>query len=92
MDILRQKKHAGAISMNDLKGCYDRVVHTVAILVLLAFGLNYTTAKLMMEVLQVAEHSIKQVSGYHNPRTVVVRRYQSKGWDKAMAAHLPCGV
>ena len=32
MDILRQKKHAGAISMNDLKGCYDRVVHTVAIL------------------------------------------------------------
>ena len=67
MDILRQKKHAGAISMNDLKGCYDRVVHTVAILVLLAFGLNYTAAKLMMEVLQVAEHSIKTGFGVSQP-------------------------
>ena len=62
MDTLRQKKHAGAIGMNDLKGNYDRIVHTVAILVLLSFGIHYDTARMMMEVLQLAEHRIK--TGY----------------------------
>ena len=62
MDTLRQKKHAGAIGMNDLKGNYDRIVHTVAILVLLSFGIHYDTARMMMEVLQLAEHQIK--TGY----------------------------
>ena len=67
MDLLRQKRMAGAISMNDLAGCYDRIVHTVAILVLLAFGMEYQTARLLMETLQAAEHSIQTGYGISDP-------------------------
>ena len=45
--------------MNDAKGCYDRIVHTVAILVLMSFGLSHTPAKVMFEMLQTAEHNVK---------------------------------
>ena len=48
--------------MNDAKGCYDRIVHTVAILVLMSFGLNHTVAQILFQVLQTAEHNIK--TGY----------------------------
>ena len=48
--------------MNNLKEYYDRIVHTVAILVLLSFGIHYDTARMIMEVLQLAEHRIK--TGY----------------------------
>ena len=40
MDLFRQKHHAGAITILDAKGCFDRIVHTVAILVLLSFSLS----------------------------------------------------
>ena len=53
--------------MNDLKGNYDRIVHTVAILVLLSFGLHYESTRFLMEVLQVAEHCIKTGFGVSQP-------------------------
>ena len=53
--------------MNDLKGNYNRIVHTVAILVLLSFGLHYESARFLMEVLQVAEHCIKTGFGVSQP-------------------------
>jgi hypothetical protein len=39
-DWLILRKQAGAYDMNDAKGCFDRIVHTVAILVLLSFGVG----------------------------------------------------
>lgn len=45
--------------MNNLKGNYNRIVHTVTILVLLSFGLHYESAQFLTEVLQVAKHCIK---------------------------------
>ena len=62
MDLLRQKRHAGALGMNNLKGNYNWVVHTVATLVLVSFGLQYGTAKMLFKVLQLAKHCIK--TGY----------------------------
>ena len=62
MDSLQQRKQAGAIAMNDAKGCYDRIQHVIAILVLMSFGLDYTPAKLMFQTLQEAKHCIK--TGY----------------------------
>ena len=53
--------------MNDLKGCYDRIVHTVAILVLMAFGVEHTAASMLMETLQLAEHLIKTGFGVSEP-------------------------
>jgi hypothetical protein len=51
MDTLRVQHRCGAIAMNNAKGCYDRIVHTVAILVLMSFGLNHTVAQILFQVL-----------------------------------------
>jgi retron-type reverse transcriptase len=40
IDGMRQKKQAGAIAMNNAKGCFDRINHTYAILVLMSFGVS----------------------------------------------------
>ena len=45
--------------MNDAKGCYDRIVHVVAILVLMSYGLSYKSARVLFETLQKADHQIK---------------------------------
>ena len=41
--------------MNDLKGCYNRIVHTVAILDLMSFGLSHTQEKVMFEMLHATQ-------------------------------------
>ena len=58
-DLARQKRIAIAIGMNDARGCYDRIVHTIAILVLMSFGVPGETARGMFKVLQEAEHHMK---------------------------------
>ena len=45
--------------MNDVRGCYDRIVHSIAILVLMSFGVAGETARAMFKVLQEAEHHMK---------------------------------
>lgn len=45
--------------MNDEKGCYNRIVHTVAILVLMSFRLSHTPAKVMFEILQTVDHNVE---------------------------------
>jgi hypothetical protein len=37
-DIWRQKRQSGALCSNDAKSCYDRVVHSFAILCMLCLG------------------------------------------------------
>jgi hypothetical protein len=56
------RKQAGAYGMNDSKRCFDRIVHTVAILVLLSFGVPYNAARILFLVLAKARHKIK--TGY----------------------------
>ena len=48
-DILRR---ADALRINDAKGCFDRIVHSVAILVLMSFGVTGHMARTMFKVLQ----------------------------------------
>lgn len=67
MDLFRQKKQSGAISMNNLQGCFDRISNIVEILVLMSFGLAHTAAKVLFEVLQFAEHRIKTGIGISKP-------------------------
>ena len=55
-DSLQHRRQAGAIAMNDAKGCYDRVQHVAAILVLMSYGLAYIPATLIFQTLQEAEH------------------------------------
>ena len=62
MDGFRQKRQSGAIAMNDAKGCFDRINHTFAILVLMSFGVSAVLARSLFETLQKADHHIK--TGY----------------------------
>ena len=50
-NILRQQRHAGAIGMNNTRGWYDRTVHSIAILVLLSFGVAGPIARVLLKVL-----------------------------------------
>ena len=40
-DLFFQKRKAAAVAMNDAKGCYDRISHPIAILVLRSYGLPH---------------------------------------------------
>jgi hypothetical protein len=46
----RSRKQAGAYSMNDVKGRFGIIVHTVAIIVLMSFGLPYNAARILFLV------------------------------------------
>ena len=48
--------------MNDAKGCYDRISHPIAVLVLMSYGLPQTLACTLISTLQKAVHHIK--TGY----------------------------
>ena len=57
------KKHAGGLGINDAKGFFESIIHTVAILVFMSFVLCLSHARLTFEILQVTEHYIKMVFG-----------------------------
>ena len=59
LDISRYRRKTVALAMNDARGCYDRIVHVVAMLVMMSFGLSYKSAKVLFETLQKADHQIK---------------------------------
>ena len=53
--------------MNDAKGCFDRIQHTFAILVLMYYGVAWSLATTLFEVLQKAKHKIKTGYGVSTP-------------------------
>ena len=58
-DVLRQKRRAGAVGMNDASGCYDRISHAIAILTLMSFGVPQMICRVLFQTLQEAMHHIK---------------------------------
>jgi hypothetical protein len=67
--------------MNDAKGYFDRIVHTVAILVLLSFGVLYNAARILFLVLAKARHKLKQGTGHRTGYTET-RIYLYQGADR----------
>ena len=63
MDLLRQKRQAGALCSNDAKSCYDRVVHSVATLSMRRLGCPKEPIKSMFLSLQKAAHRIRTAFG-----------------------------
>ena len=63
MDLLRQKKQAGALCSNDAKSCYDRVVHSVSSLSMHCLGANIGPVKSMFISLQKSAHRIRTAFG-----------------------------
>lgn len=58
-DVLQQKIRAGTIGMNEARGCYDRIINSIAILVLMSFGLVGPIARAIFKVVQEADHHMK---------------------------------
>jgi hypothetical protein len=63
MDVLRQRRQAGALCSNDAKSCYDRVVHNVASLSMRRQGAPKNACKCMFWTLQKAVHKIRTAFG-----------------------------
>ena len=63
MDLLRLLRQAGGLCSNDAKSCYDRIVHWIAIVCLMRFGMPYEPILSMFETLQSAWHFIATAFG-----------------------------
>ena len=61
-DLSRLMVCALCYAMYDAIGCFDRIDHTPAILVLTKYGLKHEPARILFQVIQKAMHSIK--TGY----------------------------
>jgi hypothetical protein len=62
-DIWRQKRQAGTMCSNDAKSCYDRVVHSFAILCMLRLGCPPGPIISMFTTLQKMQHFIGTAFG-----------------------------
>jgi hypothetical protein len=63
MDLLRQRRQAGALCSNDAKSCYDRIVHNMAVLALLRLGMAAAPIRSMFETLQRDKHHVSTAFG-----------------------------
>ena len=63
LDLLRQKKQAGALIVNYAKSCYDRVAHNVAILSMRRMGAPRSTVTSLFRTFQTATHNIRTAYG-----------------------------
>jgi exonuclease III len=62
-DDSRFKRKAMAICSNDAKGCFDRIVHSVAVICLRRFGLPQAPLTSMFQVIQQLDHHIRTAFG-----------------------------
>jgi hypothetical protein len=62
-DILRQYKQPGAICINDMKSCYDRIVHSVAAICMRRWGLDKEALRMMFYTLQQLKHHVRTAYG-----------------------------
>ena len=56
--LLLQRRAAGWVS-NDAKSCFDRIVHWVAIISLMRFGIDWTTLRSMFDTLMLSAHRVR---------------------------------
>jgi hypothetical protein len=56
--LILQRRSAGWIS-NDAKSCFDRIVHWVARVALMRFGIPWEAVKLMFDTLAMATHRVR---------------------------------
>ena len=63
MDLLRLRRHTGALSSQDLLSCYDRVCHLVVYLSMRRLGAPHNALKSMFSTLWHASHCIRTAYG-----------------------------
>ena len=66
-DLFRLSRFSAYYAMNDAKGCYNRVDHTFAVLVLMYYGIAWSISRNCFQVLQQGRHCIKTGFGLSKP-------------------------
>jgi hypothetical protein len=62
-DILRQTQSPAAIASVDASNCYDRIVHTMALLIFQSFGVEDTAVATMLETIQEMKFFLRTAYG-----------------------------
>ena len=62
-DILRQTRTPGVLCSNDAKSCYDRIVHTIAILAYRRLGIQQPPVECMIKSIQRMKHHFRTSYG-----------------------------
>jgi len=62
-DDRQAKRLCWALAMSDLKGCYDRIVHTAAAMALLCLGVSKATVFSMFSTIQCMIHRVRTAFG-----------------------------
>jgi len=62
-DDRQSKRLAWAMAMSDLTGCYDRIIHNAAALVLLRIDLSHAKIHTMFKTIQRMVHRIRTAFG-----------------------------
>ena len=62
-DIIRAYKRPGAVCSNDAKSCFDRVVHSVAMLAYRRLGIEIPPVQCMLQTIQHMKHHIRTAYG-----------------------------
>ena len=62
-DVVRQKRKAIGIGSTDFLGCFDRLVHIIALLCLRLFGMPHAPVQSMIEAIQTMTHLIRTAFG-----------------------------
>jgi hypothetical protein len=62
-DLVRQQRRTAALCSNDMKSCYDRVVHSVASIAMQQQNVADTACICMFTTLQNLEHTVRTIYG-----------------------------
>ena len=62
-DDRQSKRLAWAMAMSDLAGCYDRIIHNAAALILLRLGLSHAKIHSMFKTIQRMVHRVRTAFG-----------------------------
>ena len=78
-DILRQKRCPGVLCSNDAKSCFDRIIHSIAMLAYKRLGIPEPPVKSMLHTIQKMKHHVRTTFGdseFTMSRDEMVEPYQ----------------
>ena len=79
-DCRQYERKCWSISMSDLTGCYDRIVHTAAALALIRLGIKKEKIHVMFDTIQRMSHRVRTAFG---DSTTTYGGDSFKNWDNA---------
>jgi hypothetical protein len=85
-DLVRKQRRTAALCSNGMKSCYDRLVHSVASIVMQQQNVLDTACICMFTTLQNLEHTVRTIYGDsddgYGGTVVHCGRYPHTVWDK----------